>query len=151
MNSLYSMRKANIALATLAVLILARPASAQHPVPFRGWAKITVTGKQDVPPSTQILTGSAIGESTHLGLFTRTETVILDLNTFQFTAKKMVFTAANGDLLYADAVGTFVTLSGTYTITGGTGRFINASGSAVFSVTPIPGGFALAFDGKINY
>jgi len=154
MNRLNSIRIVAVAAAAMTILGLAQPAFAQQPVPFQGRADIIVTDAVIVPPSTQILTGSATGVSNHLGLFTRTETVIVDLNTFTFTSKKIVFTAANGDQLYADAVGGFTsktTAAGTYTFTGGTGRFLNATGGAVFAATAIKGGFAVTFVGTINY
>ncbi len=51
---------------------------------------------------------------------------------------RRTFTAANGDLMYADVVGTstpigpgLIGFTGTFTFTGGTGRFANASGTAV--------------------
>src|SRR5262245_23281638 len=116
MNRLNSIRNMAALLAALTALGLAPPAFAQ-PVPFQGTANILVTSAEFPTPTTQKLTGIATGVSTHLGLFTRTETVILDLNTFTFTAKKIVFTAANGDLLFVDAVGAFsspTTASGTY-------------------------------------
>jgi hypothetical protein len=70
----------------------------------------------------------------HLGLTTTVgvETVGLTLNATH------TFTAANGDLLYTTTTGTAVlkpdfsgvTFSNIETVTGGTGRFANASGSA---------------------
>src|SRR5262249_58315694 len=77
-----------------------------------------------------LLTATATGEATHLGKFTRDESVVLNLadGTLHGT---VTFIAANGDLLYADASGGFIsatTAVGTYTFTGGAGRFSDARG-----------------------
>lgn len=148
-----SFRFSALALAVLAVSGLANTVSAQQPVPFRGFGKITVTGAEMVPPNFQKLTGVAVGNATHLGKFTRTETVTVNLLNFTLTGK-VVFTAANGDQLFADVAGGFTsptTASGAYTFTGGTGRFQNATGTAAFLATAIDGGFAVRFIGKISY
>lgn len=153
MYRLNPFRPVAVVVAALVVLAFAGSASAQDPVPFRGWANVTVIGADFIPPNSQKLTGFATGVSTHLGQFTRTETLVLDLSTFTFTGK-VIFTAANGDQLYADMVGGFTspkTASGTYTFTGGTGRFRNASGNAAFSVNAVSGGFAVTFNGTIQY
>ena len=149
----YSVRMLPALIAALAVLAWTQRVSADHPVPFQGSAKVTVTGAELVPPNSQKLTGSATGIATHLGLFTRTETLVLDLSNFTFTGK-VVFTAANGDQLYANFVGGFTsptTAAGVYTFSGGTGRFQNATGTAAFAASAIPGGFAVTFNGTINY
>jgi hypothetical protein len=151
-NRLFCVRLLAVVVATLTVG-QAQSVFADHPVPFRGWAKVTVTGAEIVPPNTQKLSGSGTGIATHLGQFTRTETLVLDLTNFTFTGK-VVFTAANGNQLFADFVGGFstpATAAGVYTFTGGTGRFQNATGTAAFAATAIQGGFAVTFNGTINY
>jgi hypothetical protein len=68
----------------------------------------------------------------------------------------MTFTAANGDELYANVEGGFTspdlsTAEGSYTFTGGTGRFEGASGGALFSAVASETGYDVTFDGQIEY
>ena len=100
-------------------------------------------------------TASATGQATHLGRFTRTETVLIDLSNGTFTGT-LVFIAANGDRLKADATGhltspTGDSAEGTYVFTGGTGRFQNASGQASFEVAADGLNFDVTFNGTIQY
>ena len=80
------------------------------------------------------------------------------------TAVTSTFTAANGDRLYttgiirrsAIAPDGSVTLAGTYTAVGGTGRFAGASGTAVFAETarinpPAPTVGAYTLEGRLAY
>jgi hypothetical protein len=80
--------------------------------------------------------------------------VVLDLVDGTFTGTR-VFVAANGDQLFADVAGAFTsatTAEGTLTITGGTGRFLNASGEADFEVVSPDGiHLTLTFEGTIEY
>jgi hypothetical protein len=116
---------------------------------------LVVTGAEDLPPASRRLTASATGQATHLGRFTRTETVIVDLSTGAFTGT-LEFVAANGDRLNADVEGHFTSptgesAEGTYVFTGGTGRFQNASGVAAFEITPDGMNFDVSFSGTIQY
>jgi hypothetical protein len=101
-----------------------------------------------------LVTVTATGEATHLGQFTGTETLVLNPADGTFAGTR-VFTAANGDQLYANVEGAFTsatTSQGTFTFTGGTGRFTNASGQAAFeTVTPDGIHIALTFEGTIEY
>ena len=71
----------------------------------------------------------------------------------------VVFTAANGDQLFIEAKGvptnpaTPNTIGGTYTFTGGPGRFSGASGGADFVGVIASGGIhiTVAFEGTIQY
>jgi len=94
-----------------------------------------------------------VGNATHLGQFTRRELV-------SFTGPgtvegRIVFVASNGDELNVDFEGQFVSANdavGTYTITGGSGRFSHATGSAVFAAsTPDFLHVSVTFDGTIDY
>jgi hypothetical protein len=134
--------------AALLVLGAGFPAFAARPVPFQGRADLVITNPQP-------LTAFARGNATHLGRFTRTETIVVNPNTGTFTGT-LVFTAANGDRLYAEADGHFTSpngdsAEGTYLFTGGTGRFQNASGQAEFTVKPDQVGFDVTFKGTIQY
>jgi hypothetical protein len=136
------------AVATLTVLGVGLPAFAARPVPFQGRADLVIT-------SPQPLTAFAKGNATHLGRFTRTETIVVNPNDGTFTAT-LVFTAANGDRLHAEAAGHFTSpngdsAEGTYLFTGGTGRFKNASGQAAFEIKPDQVGFDVTFKGTIQY
>src|SRR5262245_15989292 len=154
MNRLFSFRHLVFAVASLTVLGLGRSATAAPPLPFKGHADVEITGVVDELPIRR-LTASATGEATHLGRFTRSERLVINLRTGTFTGS-LVFTAANGDLLRADVGGHFTsptgdTAEGTYRFTGGTGRFHNASGQAAFEVTPDGMTFDVTFDGTIKY
>lgn len=93
------------------------------------------------------------GNATHLGKFTRRELIsFTGPGTFGGT---IVFVAANGDKLNADFEGHFVSPNdavGTYTFTGGSGRFSDATGAATFTAhTPDGLHVSVEFDGTIDY
>ncbi len=79
----------------------------------------------------------------HLGRTTATaeQVVIFTSPTTQTASNTTVYTAANGDQLFSEwsgtstSIGPDVTFSGPATFSGGTGRFVNASGSAFISGT----------------
>src|SRR5262245_20312143 len=99
--------------------------------PFKGHAEGVMTG---VSPEGALVVVST-GTATHLGKFKRTEYVFVDGFDVSGT---IVFTAANGDQLWADFTGGFTsptTAEGTYTFDGGTGRFADATGTAGFGAT----------------
>jgi ELWxxDGT repeat protein len=125
------------------------PAVGSHLRPFKGVAEGTVTG---IDPSGAIVIAST-GYATHLGDFTRTEYVYFGPG--GAISGTVVFTAANGDQLWADFSGEFTsptTLKGTYTFTGGTGRFSDATGTASFEAISLDGiHVAVSFDGSISY
>jgi hypothetical protein len=155
MNRLLSFRQLAFSATALTILGLCLAASAAPPVPFRGRADLVITGAEELPPASRLLTAAATGQATHLGRFTRTETLLVDQSNGTFTGT-LVFTAANGDQLNADVEGHFTSptgesAEGTYLFTGGTGRFQNASGQAAFEVTPDEVGFDVTFDGEIQY
>jgi hypothetical protein len=106
-------------------------------VPFRGtfegWI-LTQSLISSDPPIVHIESGGT-GHATHLG---RSEWFFShDLNLITYTWEGFfIFTAANGDELYADAIGgvkptedsNIVVSFGDGVITGGTGRFESATG-----------------------
>jgi hypothetical protein len=135
MFRLVSLRRITFALAALAVLGLAGPGAAGDPVPFKGNLEGDVTITPLAPPYVQADV-DATGNATQLGLFT------LDIphkvNRMTHTAAGTYeFTAANGDMLFADFTGKssptaipgVIYIEETATITGGTGRFAGATGS----------------------
>ena len=127
----------------------ASPLRADGDRPFRGSAAGIVTGV--VPPNGLVI--EATGTATHLGRFTREE--LLFLGPDGSLAGEIVFTAANGDQLWVDVAGGFIsptTAVGTYTVTGGTGRFRGATGGAAFEAfTPDGVHVQVTFEGTIRY
>jgi hypothetical protein len=117
--------------------------------PFKGSAVGSITG---VTPKGAFVIESA-GRATHLGNFTRTEYVFF--GPAGAISGCLVFTAANGDELTADFSGGFISdhvATGTYTFTGRTGRFKDATGTAEFTATtPDLINVAISFDGSISY
>jgi hypothetical protein len=149
----YSWRTASLVMALTAIMGLALPALGDDGRPFRGHYVHDGTG-----------TGS--GQATHLGRFTQEAMVVVE--TDGSVAGTEVFTAANGDQLFMDIVGfptvecepaptEVIPICGTFTVTGGTGRFSDASGDAQFMgvITIIdessPPHIAVTFAGTIQY
>lgn len=105
-------------------------------------------------------TGS--GNATHLGLFTNTGKVKFtpdasDPNIMHPTGEG-VFTAANGDKLNFIVSGGALNLTtgmgtGDFEFTGGTGRFVNATGhtSAVVEQNFVTGAYEITLVGNIDY
>ena len=125
---------------------------ANDQVPFQGNAQgATVSVSPD--PGGVVLAVRAEGNATQLGRFSREETILFNPATGTLTGL-IVFTAANGDQLFGTVEGGFVSATvatGTYTFTGGTGRFQNASGEADFSLSTSDGvHFAVEFDGSLS-
>jgi hypothetical protein len=144
----------NLILSTLTILalfaVMAQGYSSGTPLTGRG--KGAILALNPGPTGIEIVaTGS--GEATHLGRYTRTERLTLNPSAGTI-AGTIVFTSANGDELWCDVSGGFTgpnTLSGTYTFTGGTGRFANADGEADFNVTQSdPINFTVSFQGTID-
>lgn len=125
--------------------------AAQKEVPMKGSGHGQVTGMGPGPtPGTVSLTATGSGEATHLGRFTREESITLDPATGAVSGS-ITFTAADGSELYCDFSGNLAAGGGTYTWTGGTGRFADASGSAGFTVAQSdPVNFSFAFAGTID-
>ena len=142
------------ALAVLLTTLVTGVASAiaGNQVPWRGTAAGSVVDVTPTPTGV-LLTIHASGHSTQLGHFNRVEQLLLDPGTGTFTGS-IVFVAANQDELHVTMVGGFVsptTAVGSYTVVGGTGRFVGASGSAAFeAVSPDGIHLVATFDGTIS-
>ena len=119
--------------------------------PFKGWGSATVVGVNPQPTYTE-LTIDGSGQSTHLGRFSRHE--VIQINGTGGISGTIDFTAANGDVVSVSVAGQFISSTeavGTYTITGGTGRFDGASGSANFTAVSLDGiHVTFEFDGDIS-
>jgi hypothetical protein len=110
-------------------------ASASKPLPLKGSIEALETYEINGP--TMFVTATGSGQATHLGRYTVTYEVQVDLPTGTGTGLSAHYVAANGDSLFAEGSGqatptdnpsVFVVVE-TYTITGGTGRFDGATGS----------------------
>jgi hypothetical protein len=121
-------------------------------VPFKGSAEGAVVSVTPGPEGV-VLTVLAEGKATHLGKFTREEVLVLNPVTGA-VAGMIIFTAANGDQLIGEVTGQFTsptTVAGTYTFTGGMGRFEDAAGEVEFSLaTPDGTKFTVEFDGSLS-
>ena len=147
MTRFVSLRPAGVLL--VAILTLSARASAEErPHTSRGTA-------QFVSPTDFVGTGQA----THLGCYTEVGSVLFsptaDTTVLQLDAWA-IYTAANGDQLYATFTGHLNGLTGAITATvtyeGGTGRFDDAGGSAALLGQIQPGGtIAVAVQGTIDY
>ena len=123
---------------------LAAPAAA-HQVPFTATGTAVITGVTHLPGGLTQLDGSVTGTATHLGNVTGPITRVQNhQGDFVTTA---VFVGANGrDSVFLTITGQFesggggggggkcvLTSTGTYTVTGGTGAFLNATGSGTIT------------------
>ena len=137
------MRRFTIILALFAVAAMS-PAAALGKAkgtdrPLSGTSSSTTT--VDLATGTGSVAGS--GQLSHLGRFTFTNDITsftLTGNTFSFTLTAIIV-AANGDEVYTTATGTgTLTATGSEatlvsTVTGGTGRFADASGTLTTGFT----------------
>ncbi len=114
--------------------ILASPVAAAEQVPFKGSLEGLDIGTPVNPPIVSVQV-TATGNATQLGLFTYTELDTVDTST-RIGTGTFVFTAANGDTVFGTISGkaTFtppnvLTIEENAIITGGTGRFAEATGT----------------------
>jgi hypothetical protein len=124
--------------------------------PFKGSFQAVETHAVQFP----ILTvgGSGTGNATHLGKFTMTYEAEVNLLT-HVGIGSVEFIAANGDLVFADILGqstptgtpNVVSIVEILTITGGTGRFADATGSVISTrlLDQVTGDTSGSFDGTI--
>ena len=132
-------------------------ASAHGELPFHGSLEGTDTDTVSFPFLFVHLAGT--GNATHLGYYTATFDFHVDLRTPASPAVgSFTLTAANGDSLSGDLLGRasiangVATIVETATITGGTGRFADATGSFTVARTVIQatGVSSGSFDGTID-
>jgi hypothetical protein len=104
-------------------------------------------------------TTAGTGKGSHLGKFTSSGTVQFDepAGTQISGSGTQTFTAANGDQLFFSFSGTLdlLTLTATvpFEVTGGTGRFSDASGSIISNIQADPSltSFTFTANGTISY
>ena len=142
---------AAVSLASMAVSAVAAE------TPFKG----TVDADEVVVPSppTASLTRDGTGTATYLGKYTEHITMQIFLATLSSTGTA-TFTAANGDTLIATVIGqatrtgpTTLSIVEVYTITGGTGRFADATGTFTLNsiVNQATGVSSGTFSGAIDH
>lgn len=119
----------------LAGTALAASKSEKKPLPLKGTIESLETYQLNEP--TMLVTATGSGAATHLGHYTVTYEVEVDLSSLAGTGLSAHFVAANGDSLLAEGSGqatptdtanVFVVIE-SFTITGGTGRFDGATGN----------------------
>jgi hypothetical protein len=130
--------------------------AAEREVPFRGTFEAVETPQLHFP--TVSVEGSGTGNATQLGKFTVTYQAEVNLLTFVGIGSSE-FTAANGDQVFADFVGhstptgtpNLISIVEVYTITGGTGRFADATGTFTLErlKDQVTGSTTGSFDGTI--
>ena len=125
--------------------------------PFKGTVEAVETGTVVFPIRSATREGT--GTATYLGRYT--EHITIDINLlFMSSTGAATFTAANGDTLTATVAGQATRTSPTtlsvvevYTVTGGTGRFADATGSFTLrSTVDQPTGVSSgAYSGAIDH
>jgi hypothetical protein len=128
-----------LALAALALMSLSRPALAEAQLQIKGQeaGAVSLVSFQ-FPFSHQSI--AAQGRASHFGNYTLTVNFAVDVRAGTTTGVGTL-TAANGDMLFLDQVGhlvansNFLKTTGTYTITGGSGRFQGATGTITSDFT----------------
>jgi len=138
--------------------VLAGAAAADKEVPFLGSIQAAETSA--VQPPNLVVEGRGFGNATHLGRFTVSYDVEVDLAT-RASIGSAEFIAANGDTIFAEFIGQGNPLEGTdfssivefYVISFGTGRFADASGTFTVErlLNRVTGATSGSFDGSISY
>ena len=137
---------------------LAGRAAAEEQSPIKG----SIQGVEiaDVQFPRLFVDGSGSGMATHLGRFTVTYELEVDLIAHE-TFGSSLFTAANGDSLATDITGLgtptenpdVVSVVEVHTITGGTGRFADATGNFIrtYFLDLVTGVTSGSFNGTIGF
>ena len=151
--------KRNIIYLQMAALFLAAalPGAMAGETPFKGSFQAVET--QSVQFPTLTVAGLGAGNATQLGKFTMTYAAEVNLLSHVGTGS-VEFVAANGDRVFADILGhstptgtpNVVSIVEVLTITGGTGRFADATGSVISTrlLDQVNGNTSGSFDGTID-
>ena len=141
-----------VLLAALMLTFVPQAVRAGDAVPYKGsGAGATVDAVPD--PGGLLLSVLVEGHATLTGNFVREESVVFDpvAGTLSGT---FVTTAANGDQIFGTITGQFISptmVVGTNTLTGGTGRFENATGQTTFTLVTEDGvHFTVEFAGRLS-
>ena len=126
-------------------------------LPFRGMLEARESGQFQPATRTVLVRLEGTGTASHLGRYTLASEFTLSPATLT-AAGHITFTAANGDLLFATftgrsvVAGGIVTIVEALTITGGTGRFAGATGSATLqrTLTRATGVSSGSFEGTLD-
>jgi hypothetical protein len=126
--------------AAFAVSLASVASAVAAETPFKG--KVNAVETVAVAPPTLSVTRNGTGTATYLGKFTEHITLQVNIPTSHATGVA-TFTAANGDTLTATVEGQstetatpgVVSIVEVYTITGGTGRFADATGTFTARIT----------------
>jgi hypothetical protein len=140
-------------LALVVSLTLAGTLRAGDHVPFKGQGSFTGTSETVDPATGNVLiTADFAGKLSHLGDTTGTATQITFAPDYVSFTIDITVIAANGDKVFAVLEGNFIDRNGdsegTFSITGGTGRFDGASGEGTF--LSFDGGATAQIDGEIS-
>jgi hypothetical protein len=144
------------------MVVSASPADDDHSRPFHGRVAATWDNIFDglFAPPAEFAGG---GPVTHMGNTKQTGTLILEAPVAPGIFPgygSVTITAANGDQLTFDYVGLLYEATGegigTFTFTGGTGRFEHASGGGTFDAMidlslPVDQPMTVVLDGRISY
>jgi hypothetical protein len=143
-------RSAAVALgaAFLALALVVPAASAKSTVPFSASFNetFTVFVGGTCAPNAFCASATGLGQATHMGktteAFVGSVVLPLDQNGCAPESSTGTLTAANGDQVFVTSAGTFCQSSltnatdvGSWTVTGGTGRFTGATGSGPYTTT----------------
>jgi hypothetical protein len=157
-RSILSLALVSAVLTVLALASAGPVAAKNHGVPFDGSYSGTCNPVGFVPPVAQF-DCVVSGRASHLG--SSSEESLIGVNVVTgATSGTSTLTAANGDELFltnsgssAPLGGGMESVSGTQTVSGGTGRFEGASGSLTVagSINTVTGAISYTLEGSISY
>jgi len=142
---------------TVLLLAAALQGAAATEMPFKGSFEAVETAAVQFPTVT--VAGIGAGNATHLGKFTMVYDAEVNLLT-RVGIGSIELIAANGDRLFADILGhstltstpNVISIEEVLTITGGTGRFADATGSLISTrlKDQVTGDTSGSYEGTIN-
>lgn len=153
-----------ILMVSIICLVGSAGAAAGQTRPFKGRINGQFVATATANPILFNSVATAQGNATHVGRFTKVTSDTFNLATGEVTGI-FTMTTANGDLLTGEYSGFVVSAATTFswllnaTITGGTGRFTNATGQFVFEAQGeyyfasgnLQGTYTETFNGTISY